>query len=155
MQKQTSEVSLTIVGNGPERPALEEQARQLGVASRISFRGRLNRRAVREALQHAHAFVLPSRYETFGVVLLEAMATGLPVVATASGGPEDIVTPDTGELVPPGDPSALASALLRMKASWSAYNPYAIRQRTLRQYGPEPFVRRTRLLYNRALDPAS
>lgn len=150
--EQTQEAFLTVVGDGPERPVLEQQARQLGIADHVVFRGSLDRKAVRDALRRAHAFVLPSRYETFGVVLLEAMATGLPVIATASGGPEDIVTPDTGILVPPEDPHALANALLRMKTSWSSYDADTIRRRTLRRYGPEPFVRRTRLLYRRALD---
>jgi len=58
--------------------------------------------------------VLPSRYETFGVALVEAMATGLPAVATRCGGPEDIVTDQTGQLVPPDDPDALAEALQTM-----------------------------------------
>ena len=149
-----SDATLTVVGDGPERAPLEQYARKLGIADRVSFRGQLNREGVRDALWNAHALVLPSHHETFGVVLLEAMATGLPVVATASGGPEDIVTPTTGRLVPPDDTEALADALLQMIASWPSYDASAIRQYTLDHYGPEPFVRRTRLLYSRALERA-
>jgi glycosyltransferase involved in cell wall biosynthesis len=146
-----ADATLTVVGDGPERPSLQRTARRLGLADRVAFRGRLGREGVRAALWDAHAFVLPSHHETFGVVLLEAMATGLPVVATASGGPEDLVTSETGCLVPPGDPDALANALQRMITSWSSYDADALRQHTLDRYGPEPFVRRTRLLYGRAL----
>jgi glycosyltransferase involved in cell wall biosynthesis len=143
-------VSLTIVGDGPRRGALETKAHRLGIDDQIVFRGRLDRPAVRNALWHAHAFVLPSRYETFGVALVEAMATGLPVVATRCGGPEDIVTKATGRLVPTADPAALAQALRTMRSHWAAYDQDSIRAHVLGRYGPEPFVQRTRSFYRRA-----
>ncbi|MFB6231293.1 MAG: glycosyltransferase [Salinibacter sp.] len=146
----STEASLTIVGDGPERAALKRQARRLGVADQVSFPGSLDREGVRAALWNAHAFVLPSRHETFGVVLIEAMATGLPAVATRCGGPEDIVTPETGLLVPPGDSAALADALQTMRRQWSSFGAADIRARTLERYGPEPFVRRTRSFYHQA-----
>ena len=149
-----SDSTLTVVGDGPKRAALEQEAQRLGIAGRVTFRGRLDRESVRAALWNAHAFVLPSRHETFGVVLLEAMSTGLPVVATASGGPEDIVTPDVGVLVPPSDPEALADALRSMRSSWSSFDSESVRRYTLDHYGPEPFVDRTRLLYRQALENA-
>ena len=142
--------SLTLVGDGPQRGALEDHSRQLGVASQVTFRGRLERTAVRDALWDAHAFVLSSRYETFGVALVEAMATGLPVVATRCGGPEDIVTGETGRLVPAEDPKALAEALRTMRDRWASYDPDRIRASVLDRYGPEPFVRRTQSFYRRA-----
>ena len=142
---------LVVVGDGPKRETLAHSSRRLGIDDRVTFRGRLNRDGVREALWNAHAFVLPSRHETFGVVLLEAMATGLPVVATTCGGPEDVVPPDTGRLVPTDDPDALADGLRDVRAHWASFDADAIRARTLERYGPEPFCRRTRLLYRRAL----
>jgi glycosyltransferase involved in cell wall biosynthesis len=148
--EKSSRVSLTIVGDGPERKTLEAQTRQLGIAPQISFLGSLGREAVRDALRNAHAFVLPSHQETFGVVVIEAMATGLPVVATRCGGPEDIVTEETGRLVPTTDPKALTAALQSMRAHWSAYDPTRIREYVLDRYGPEPFVQRTRSFYRRA-----
>ena len=145
------EPTLNIVGDGPERSRLEDQARDLGLTDQVRFLGRCDRGSVREALWQAHAFVLPSHHETFGVVLLEAMATGLPVLATACGGPEDLVTPETGLLVPPGDPEALAEGLSTLRARWPTFDADAIRTRTREQYGPAAFVRRTRALYRRAL----
>ncbi|MFB6277928.1 MAG: glycosyltransferase [Salinibacter sp.] len=146
----SSRVSLAIVGDGPERKTLETKTQQLGIAPQISFLGSLGREAVRDALRNAHAFVLPSHQETFGVVVVEAMATGLPVVATRCGGPEDIVTEETGRLVPATDPEALAEALRTMRADWAAYDPDRIREHVLDRYGPEPFVQRTRSFYRRA-----
>ncbi len=148
-------VVLTIVGDGPRREALEEQSRRLGIGSHVDFRGPLGRTAVREALWNAHAFVLPSRHETFGVALVEAMATGLPVVAARCGGPKDIVTDETGCLVPTSDADALAAALRTMRDQWASYNPDRIRTSVLDRYGPEPFVRRTRSFYRRAREAVS
>lgn len=147
--------TLTIIGDGPERVRLEGQARGFGLEDQVRFLGECDREAVRDELGRAHGFVLPSHHETFGVVLLEAMATGLPVVATASGGPEDLVTPDTGLLVPPGDPEALAEGLRTLRRRWSSFDPDAIRARTRDQFGPDAYVRRTRTLYRRALRGAA
>ncbi|MEF8864368.1 MAG: glycosyltransferase [Salinibacter sp.] len=141
---------LSIVGDGPRRAALEAQARRLNVADRVDFRGQQGRAGVREALWNAHAFALSSRHETFGVALVEAMATGLPVIATRCGGPEDIVTEETGVLVPPAAPTALAQALCTMQEQRAAYAPGRIRAHAVDRYGPEPFVRRTQSLYRHA-----
>ena len=148
---ESESVILTIIGDGPARSALEQQAERLGMADRVTFRGSVSRNAVRDALWHANAFVLPSHHETFGVVLIEAMATGLPVVATRCGGPEDIVTPTTGLLVPPNDTKALTEALRTMHRTHDTYDANTIRESTLNRYGPAPFVRRTRAFYRRAL----
>jgi glycosyltransferase involved in cell wall biosynthesis len=93
------------------RSDLERLAEAFGLADRVHFLGyRFDIPAVMAALD---LFVLPARYKSFGLVLLEAMATELPVVATAAGGvPEVVRDGDTGYLVPPLDPPALASAML-------------------------------------------
>ena len=150
-----TEASLTVIGDGPRRTALEAQAHRLGVEKQVTFRGQVSRTEVRKALWDAHTFVLSSRYETFGVALVEAMATGLPVVATRCGGPEDIVTKETGRLVPTNDPTALADALCTMREEWASYDPERIRTSVLDRYGPEPFVRRTQSFYRRARESAS
>ncbi len=145
---------LSVVGDGPERSRLERKAQHLGLGKQVRFLGRLDRAAVRDVLRAAHAFVLPSFHETFGVVLLEAMATGLPVVATESGGPEDLVTPDTGLLVPPDDPDALCEALRTLRRTRSSFDATTIRRYTHEQYGSEAFAERTHSLYRRALETA-
>lgn len=146
-----SGVRLEIGGAGPERGALERQAVRLGIGRRVRFLGRLSRPAVRRALWRADAFVLPSFLETFGVVLIEAMATGLPVVATRCGGPEDIVSPQTGRLVPPGDASALAGALNEVIQRRDFFQTSAIRTYTKRRFGAETITRRLLHFYRAAL----
>ncbi len=106
---------LVIAGDGPERDALEEQARRLGLAERVRFPGRVERAAVVALLRGAEVFVLPSRHEPFGIVNLEAMAARTPVVATDVGGVGEFVRHGSnGVLVPPQDPRALAAALVAL-----------------------------------------
>jgi glycosyltransferase involved in cell wall biosynthesis len=89
--------------------------------------------------------------ETFGLVLVEAMATGLPVIATRSGGPEDIVTPNTGILVPTDDPEALAAAVKTLRdAPADRFRPETIRAVAVDRYSPDTFVQRSRALYEDA-----
>lgn len=104
-------VELWIGGDGPQRSDLERLVRSLGIEPQVRFLGLLSREQVREAMWRANAFVLPSYVETFGVVLIEAMATGLPVIATRCGGPEEFVTPEVGYLVSPGNIEQLGEAL--------------------------------------------
>jgi glycosyltransferase involved in cell wall biosynthesis len=109
-----SDVLLHIGGDGPEREELIALVVNLGIIDQVHFLGYLKRSQVRDAMWRAHVFVLSSFKETFGVVLIEALATGLPIVTTRSGGPEDIVTKETGLLVSPGDVKDLSFALTRM-----------------------------------------
>src|SRR2546425_4595012 len=106
-------IRLTIVGEDWGGVAmLRSLARALGVERQIIFTGALPRDEVIQAYASADIFVLPSLFEPFGIVLLEAMAAGLPVVASAVGGIVDVVADGkTGLLVPPGKPLALAAGL--------------------------------------------
>lgn len=104
-----------IVGGGSRRAALETLARDRGVADVVEFAG--HRDDIPAELREADVFVLPSRSEAFPNSVLEAMAAGLPVVASAVGGLLDLVEHGrTGLLVPPADPEALADALHRLYA---------------------------------------
>lgn len=119
---------LVIVGEGVERPSLQSAARELGIAARVSFVGEASREHVRSWMQQAKVFVLPSTEEGFGVVLLEALACGTPIVASQVGGICDVVTPEVGILVPPGDPDALAAAIAQLMGDekrWMEYSSNA------------------------------
>jgi glycosyltransferase involved in cell wall biosynthesis len=107
---------LHIVGGGPMEDELTLLAKNLGIASSVRFHG--YQQAVLPFLQTAHLFVLSSYVEGLSNTLLEAMAVGLPVVATRISGSEDIVTMgENGILVPPGDEKALAEAILEVLAN--------------------------------------
>jgi glycosyltransferase involved in cell wall biosynthesis len=83
----------------------------------------------------ANAFVLPSAFETFGVVLVEALATGIPVISTHCGGPEEIVEPGLGTLVDRDDDEGLAAAMVAMTAQ--SYSENALRDRVKSRYSFE------------------
>ena len=104
---------LLLVGDGPSRHELELLREQLGLSSWVVFAG--SRRDIPRVLHAVDAFVLPSLYEGFGIAILEAMAAGKPVIATAVGGiPEFVLSGETGLLVEPGNVEALADAIDRL-----------------------------------------
>jgi glycosyltransferase involved in cell wall biosynthesis len=112
---------LTVIGEGPERPALDAQVRAAGLERRVEIRGRVSEQALHEAYADSDVMVLPSILdargdtEGLGVVLLEAMSYGVPVIASDIGGITDIVENEkSGLLVPPADPEQLARALERL-----------------------------------------
>jgi glycosyltransferase involved in cell wall biosynthesis len=103
---------LVVLGEGPERARLEELARTIGVERRVFLQGRVP--DVTAWLERATLLVHPARWEGFGLGVLEAMLAGLPVVASdVSSLPELVVDAETGYLVPPDDPSALARSVTR------------------------------------------
>jgi glycosyltransferase involved in cell wall biosynthesis len=110
----TPGVNLEIAGDGNHRGELERLADELGVSDSVNFAGMLSREQVRDSMHRANALVSASEVETFGVVLLEAMATGLPVIITRCGGPEEFVTDDVGRLVDLGDRTQLQQAMAEM-----------------------------------------
>ena len=112
VRKEHPDVALTLVGDGPERGWIETRAAELGIADAVRITGYLSQDRVASELAQAGLFVLPSFAEGVPVVLMEAMATGLPVIATRIAGiPELVEDGVSGRLVPPGDADALAAAI--------------------------------------------
>ncbi len=106
---------LLLAGDGEERPALQTLTTSLGLNTRVHFSGRADRSMAVALFKGCAFFALPSRQEPFGIVNLEAMAASKAVVATRVGGvPEIVQEGQTGLLVPPDDPDALAAALTRL-----------------------------------------
>jgi phosphatidylinositol alpha-1,6-mannosyltransferase len=104
-----------IAGDGPERPSLEALAETRGVGASLRFAGWLNRSALAAAMAAADMVVVSSRREGQGLVALEAMAAGTPVIAADVGGlPETVRDDETGLLIPPEAPEALAGAVIRL-----------------------------------------
>ncbi len=121
---------LVIVGEGRERQRLRDLA---AGHPAIEFTGALDRDGVRRKMWDANALVAPSEFETFGVVLVEALSTGLPVVATRCGGPEEIVTPDLGLLTDCGDEPALVEAMTSIMNR--DFRPQSLRDEVVRRFG--------------------
>src|SRR5215212_7955780 len=114
---------ILLVGDGPERPALEREAERIGVGDRVRFLGFLAHDRLPAAMAHADVLALPSVYEELGTVLIEAMWAGLPIVASRTGGIPDVIEDGVnGLLVPPGEPEALARAIDRVLADRALAN---------------------------------
>jgi glycosyltransferase involved in cell wall biosynthesis len=110
-------VTLAIAGDGPDRKVLERRARELGLDGRARFLGSVSREGVLRLFRAADAAILPSRWENFPHTVVEALAVGSPVIATAVGGvPEVVRDGENGLLVRSGDPAALAEAIRRFFA---------------------------------------
>jgi len=108
--------SLEVVGNASRDAAyaarVRRQIARLGIDGSVSLRGAADDRALAEALRRSHVLAGPSDYEGFGIAYLEAMAFGLPVLASAAGGASEVVVEgETGYLIPPGSPALLAERL--------------------------------------------
>lgn len=132
-------------------------AAELGVASAVSFDPPTDRAGVAAAVSRAGVFVHPSTRETFGVVAVEALASGLPVVATDSGGVTDVLGDDpdnVGALVPVGDPEALASALVRVLDRRTTFDPRVLRAHVERRYGATVVATRIADLYDEVIGEA-
>ena len=112
--RRNTDVTLLLAGEGPYHDRLVREARALGVADRAVFLGPRPRRTVFELLRAADAALLPSRWENFPHMVVEALAVGTPVIATDAGGVTEILRDNwNGLVVPKGDPDALAAAIRR------------------------------------------
>lgn len=143
---------LSIAGEGVGRPALTDQIRRLGLESRVTLLGA--RGDVQALMARSGVLVHPSRWEGFGLVLLEAMATGLPIVASGVGGvPEVVADRVTGRLVAPEDPVGLASAVgdLLSDPAEAAELGTAGRQRLIEVFDPDRMARETTEVYRALL----
>ena len=141
---------LAIVGEGPEEATLRAQVAALGLGSRVEFIGYQPQAVVSEWMRRAHFFVLPSLEEGQGVVLLEALASGTPVVASDVDGIRDVVVPEVGTRVHAADPAELAVALEKMlradAATWQRMSE-AARARAVAVYDWDKIAARFVTIY--------
>jgi 1,2-diacylglycerol 3-alpha-glucosyltransferase len=140
---------LVIAGEGPARAALQAQVESLGLASHVHFAGYLDRdTALLDCYAAAEVFVFASRTETQGLVLLEAMAQGAPVVSTAELGTRSILVPGSGALVVPEEQQAFAAAVVRVLGSPQLQQELSQRGRTYaRSWSSLAMARRLTELY--------
>ena len=152
-------VTLDIIGDVEKRGALESQVERLGLRDAVTVRGWMKQAQCAKVLRESDVFVLSSVYESGGAVVLEAMACGLPVIATAWGGPADYLDPSCGILVPPRSRETFASdfaaAMLKLAHSpeLRAQMGRAGREKVVREYDWERKVDRILEIYAEAVTP--
>lgn len=145
-------VKLRIGGDGPLYDELVNYTKELGIENNVVFLRAVSRRQVKEELDNCHAFVLASLYETFGVVLIESLACGRPVVCTDSGGPRDIVTKTDGLLIKEFKPAALASAMEKIINDYSRYDQLKISNDCFSRFNEKKIEHEIEALYIKVLE---
>lgn len=128
---------LDIVGDGNARTEYECLAAQLKLSDKVTFQGLKTKPEVAEFMRRADLLVVPSLAETFSVPAAEALATGLPVLSTRCGGPEEFITSAVGLLVDPGDARALLTGLDDMLDNLQRYSGTQISQYAVERFSPE------------------
>jgi glycosyltransferase involved in cell wall biosynthesis len=144
------DLQMTIFGDGSERETLVSIARDLGLIHRVLFAGLRPRHEIFEALAQAHAFSLVSSIETQSLGIIEALCTGLPVIATAVGGIPEIVGAADGILVAPGDASAVADALEAVTRGTRRFTAAAIANRARDRFSSQAIAGRLAEIYTKA-----
>jgi glycosyltransferase involved in cell wall biosynthesis len=144
---QKKDFILHIGGNGILLEAYQKMSEEFNIEGFCKFYGEIPREKIVDFYSGLDLFVLPSRYETFGIVLIEAMSCGLPVIATKCGGPQEIVTAETGILIGKNNPEELARAIENISDKLSMYDGEAIRKYAKENFGKSAFIGNITLLY--------
>ncbi len=140
-------VHLHLAGSGVMSATYRKLATELGIDSQVTFCGKIGRSEVKKIFDDSHVAVLSSDEETFGVVLAEAMFRGIPVISTISGGPEEIVTRETGLLCKKGDAAVLGAALEEMRNNYLNYSSARIREYAESHFSEDIIVRKLEDIY--------
>ena len=144
-------IKLDIYGSGPELQNLNKEIKRLKLENQVALHGFASREVVLQALQNSDAFVLSSEYETFGVVLIEAMSCGLPVISTKCGGPESIIINDKlGLLVEKNNVNALSNGMndiLNKK-----YDSQDIREYVIGSFSQIAIANKLKVVYKEIID---
>ena len=130
-------IRLGIIGDGELHDELEKCLHEWKLDDRVTLFGQLPRKEIAAIYGDYDCFVLPSAGETFGVVYIEALAAGLPVIATACGGPEEFVSRDVGVVVPVDDQDSLVNAMRWMTENRGRYNGDCLRDYVRSRYSPD------------------
>lgn len=145
------EAVLYIGGDGSQRSWLEALTVENGVKDQIIFLGALSRDDVAKWMNKCDCFVLPSRYETFGVVYIEALASGRPVIGALNGGAEDIINNLNGYLIPIDDIDILAEKMIEVYDNIESYDEEEISSDCLKRFSPKVIVNKIISVYKEVL----
>ncbi|HKL03376.1 MAG TPA: glycosyltransferase, partial [Cryomorphaceae bacterium] len=128
---------LKIAGDGPLYDPLNKLARDLKIEKQVEILGFQNRDEILQLLDQSHCFVLSSHSETFGVVVIEAMARGIPAISSDIDGTNEILTPENGILFEPDNLSGLAKAMVDLVENYNSLKPETIVKSVQQRFGPD------------------
>ena len=138
---------LNIGGDGSLKNKLREMIDEYGMENQIFLLGALSRDEVASEMQKCDCFVLASEHETFGVVYIEAMACGKPVIGTFNGGADDIIKDYNGIIIEKNNIEELKKALVKMKRNYKTYDKDEIREKTILSYSEKVLVEKLEGVY--------
>lgn len=128
------DVKLDIAGDGPEKNKLSDLITALNVTSKVKLLGQLGKEELLSRLKDSDVFVLTSSQETFGVAFAEALSTGIPVISTSCGGPEEFINENNGLLVPVNNLGALTDAMSYMMQNYEKYDHDIIKSECIEKF---------------------
>lgn len=140
-----------IIGSGELRDILQRKINTYNLQNNIILLGKKSKEEIVPLLQQSNLFILPSRSETFGVAYIEAMACGLPIIATDCGGPRDIVTESNGLLIPNEDIDALGKSILYMVKNINKYDRKAIAEDCQVRFSPEIIAKQLTQIFKKTI----
>lgn len=152
LTKKREKICLSLVGDGPERAECQKVLNEYNLEDNIELTGKISREEIASIMNESRCFVLPSKSETFGVSYIEAMACGLPVIATNCGGPESFVDNTNGCLIPIDDEEALISSFKYMLVSINNFNNYRISCNIFKKYSSERVAERIIQIYEEIIN---
>ncbi len=145
------ESRLVIIGEGPLRNKLEARIDHYGLKDQIHLPGMVHKSRIPSFYHQSHAYVHSSKIESFGITLLEALYCGLPVVAFDNGPTPEIVTKESGMIVPPGDNASFVNALIHLHENLTVYHPARIRRSAIDNFGMSSVIRKLNHVYQQVL----
>ncbi|MBE8564347.1 glycosyltransferase [Vibrio sp. OPT20] len=145
-------VKLNIVGGGSEYKNLCSLVKDLNLESQVTIKGSATKNEVIDILRNSDAFVLSSEFETFGVVIIEAMSCGLPCIATKCGGPESIITSENLGILCEKNRESLSSSMLSLYENYSYYSPENIRRHVKENFSEDAVYSKLINVYSSILE---
>lgn len=150
--KGNKDVVLYIFGDGTQKNILQNIITDKKLDNQVFLMGKAKREVIAQKMRECHCFVLASKTETFGVAYIEALAMGLPVIATKCGGPEDFVDSSNGMLIEHSNIPLLAETLSDMKSNYNNFDEKVISNTVINKFSAEAISRRLTDLYANAIE---
>ncbi|MEI2759438.1 MAG: glycosyltransferase family 4 protein [Bacteroidia bacterium] len=150
--KGINNIRLRIGGDGPLSNELKDYVNELALTDKVEFLGALSRPEVKKELDNCHSFVLTSTYETFGVVLIESLACGRPVVITDSGGPRDFIHNKNGITATAAAKDSFANAMIKMMEEYNTFDQNAISEECRNRFAEKKIEAEIEALYLKAIN---